>query len=112
MGVENESFTEVADTSEESLIPETSMVQNIINSTKEDVETEVQTVTEIKEPEITIMNENIGVKDYDTNDNSPTDESVYSEVVDDIVTFTEKKENEECSFEDPIPAQDTSIQSV
>jgi len=110
--VENESFTEVADTSEESLIPETSMVQNIINSTKEDVETEVQTVTEIEEPEITIMNENIGVKDYDTNDNSPTDESVYSEVVDDIVTFTEQKENEDCSFEDPIPAQDTSILSV
>merc|ERR1719334_1861229 len=88
------------------------MVQNIINSTKEDVETEVQTVTEIEEPETTIMNENIGVKDYDTNDNSPTDESVYSEEVDDIVTFTEEKENEECSFEDPIPAQDTSILSA
>jgi len=110
--VENESFTEVEETSEESLIPETFMVQNILNSTKEDVEIEVQTVTEIEEPETTIINENLEVKEYDTNDNNPTDESVYSEVVDDIVTFTEQKENEECSFEDPIPAQDTSIQSV
>merc|ERR1712042_298577 len=89
------------------------MVQNILNSTKEEVEKiEVQTVTEIEEPETTIINENLEVKDYDTNDDNPTDESVYSEVADDIVTFTEQKENEECSFEDPIPAQDTSLQSA